>query len=407
MYHLSTVSTIINEAWLHSVYEKIHILISNFMCYTVSNIINKWVKRMSSFVVHKNPKSVTSIPNTFLDNYMPSANGEFVKVYLYLLRVSGTSATLSLSSIADILNHTEKDIMRALRYWEQAELLSLTYGSNKTLTDITLLDYKNIEHNTEAYTPVEASNLSIAMTETSNTEGTDSKINESKIPKKPVYSQSQLSKLVESEEIGQLMYIAQRYLGKTFNSAETNTILYIYDSLHFPVELVEYLIEYCVTKEHKSMRYIEKVALSWAEQGISTVKQAKENTTLYHKNSYAVMKAFGLSNRNPADVEMDFILKWTKTLGFSLEIILEACNRTISAIHQPSFEYADSILDKWNSNGVKYLSDLKSLDDIHEKNKEAKESKTFTGQKISNNKFNNITSRSYVYEDLEKQLLSN
>lgn len=349
---------------------------------------------MSSFVVHKNLKSVTLIPNTFLDDYMPSANGEFVKVYLYLLRVSETAATLSISSIADILNHTEKDIMRALRYWEQEQLLSLTYGANKTLTDITLLDYKNIEQNTEASKPIEASNLSVVP-------------EEQKIPKKPIYTQAQLSKLVESEEISQLMYIAQRYLGKTFNSAETNTILYIYDSLHFPVELIEYLIEYCVTKDHKSLRYIEKVALSWAEQGITTVAQAKENTTLYNKNSFAVMKAFGLSNRNPGDSELDFISKWTKTFGFSLDIILEACNRTISTIHQPSFEYADSILDKWYSNKVKHLSDIKPLDEIHEKKKEAKENKPAAPSRPSNNKFNNITSRSYVYDDLEKQLLSN
>ncbi|NLZ80256.1 MAG: DnaD domain protein [Clostridiales bacterium] len=374
---------------------------------------------MSSFVVHKNLKSVTLIPNTFLDNYMPSANGEFVKVYLYLLRVSETAATLSISSIADILNYTEKDIMRALRYWEQAELLSLSYGPNKTLIDITLLDCKNIQHATEASKLVEASNLSVATKEPSDTIGINSnemnsnainfseKSEEQKVPKKPIYSQNQLSKLVESEEISQLMYIAQRYLGKTFNSAETNTILYIYDSLHFPVELIEYLIEYCVTKEHKSLRYIEKVALSWAEQGITKVAQAKENTTLYNKNSFAVMKAFGLSNRNPGDSELDFILKWTKTLGFSLDIILEACNRTITAIHQPSFEYADSILVKWNSSGVKHLSDIKSLDEIHEKNKEAKDNKPATVSRASNNKFNNITSRSYVYDDLEKQLLSN
>lgn len=356
---------------------------------------------MSSFVVHKNLNSVTLIPNTFLDYYMPSANGEFVKVYLYLLRVSGTETLLSLSSIADILNHTEKDIMRALRYWEQAELLTLTHGSNKTLTDITLLDYNNIQHSEEASNLVEASNLSIVKTEVALEK------NEYKVPKKPIYTQAQLSKLVESEEVSQLMYIAQRYLGKTFNSAETNTILFIYDSLHFSIELIEYLIEYCVTKEHKSMRYIEKVALSWSEQGITTVAQAKENTTLYHKNTFAIMKAFGLSNRNPGDVELDFILKWTKTFGFSLDIILDACNRTISTIHQPSFDYADSILDKWYTNGVKYLRDIKALDEIHEKNKETKENKATTTTKTSNNKFNNITSRSYVYEDLEKQLLSN
>ena len=69
----------------------------------------------------------TTIPNIFLDRYMPSANGEFVKVYLCLLRMyanpAGRSSTLT--DIADLLNHTESDIIRAIKYWEKAGLLSV------------------------------------------------------------------------------------------------------------------------------------------------------------------------------------------------------------------------------------------------------------------------------------------
>ena len=65
------------------------------------------------------PEEFTFISNSFLDFYMPSANGEFVKIYLYLLRhASGKGTTLDLSSIADAFNCTEADIQRALRYWK-------------------------------------------------------------------------------------------------------------------------------------------------------------------------------------------------------------------------------------------------------------------------------------------------
>ena len=71
------------------------------------------------------PEGATVVQNAFIDQYMPHANGEFVKVYLYLLRCADTERELSLSSIADVFEHTEKDVSRALSYWEKQNLLRL------------------------------------------------------------------------------------------------------------------------------------------------------------------------------------------------------------------------------------------------------------------------------------------
>ena len=71
---------------------------------------------------------VTVLTNNFIDNYMPGANGEFVKVYIYLLRLlSDTSVPFSLEQMADHFFCTERDIIRALKYWEKEKLLTLTY----------------------------------------------------------------------------------------------------------------------------------------------------------------------------------------------------------------------------------------------------------------------------------------
>ena len=62
---------------------------------------------------------VTILSNRFIDNFMPRANGEFVKVYIYLLRaVSSSPSSFSLEHMADRLFCTERDISRALKYWE-------------------------------------------------------------------------------------------------------------------------------------------------------------------------------------------------------------------------------------------------------------------------------------------------
>lgn len=359
---------------------------------------------MNYITLQNNQTTYTAIPNQFLDNYMPKANGEFVKVYLYLLRNS--NSPISISGIADQMNHTENDVLRALRYWEQEGLLKLTFHTDSSLSGITLCDYptfpasypkkefyqnKDIYSDKESYPDKEANSSQFTA------------------PPKQNYSHLQLKNFLASEDIEQILYVAQKYLGITLSDTDTNTILYFYDGLHFSVDLIEYLIEYCVSIGQRSMRYIEKVALSWAEKGYQTVSEAKNSTTAYSKNCFAVMKSFGLNNRRPGNSEVLMIQKWTNEYGFSIDIITEACNRTIRSIHQPSFEYADQILIKWKKQGVKQMSDILEQDKqfIQNSNQRKEISKIPKADaKFSNNRFNNITPRNYAYDDLEKQLLN-
>ena len=103
-------------------------------------------------------------------------------------------------------------------------------------------------------------------------------------------------------------------------------------------DLIEYLIEYCVENGHTSMHYIQKVALSWCERHIKTVSEAKASSMAYNKNCYSILGAFGIKGRAPAPSEMEYIKRWTSEYGFSLDLILNACARTMNAIHQPSFD---------------------------------------------------------------------
>lgn len=110
-----------------------------------------------------------------------------------------------------------------------------------------------------------------------------------------------------------------------------DAITYFYDTLHMSADLIEYLIETCVENGHKSMHYIQKVALSWADSGIETVSQAREQSASYNRNCFTVLNAFGIKNRGPASSELAYIKKWAEDYGFTSEIIQEACRRTISA----------------------------------------------------------------------------
>lgn len=353
--------------------------------------------------------SVTSVPNIFLDKYMPGANGEFVKVYLYLLRMISYDSEISICSIADALNNTEKDVMRALKYWEQNKLLSLTFSDKdeKEVLCISMLcpdDNANKKEQQDYIDPFTAAAIDPKEQAPVFKGNEEEKPKNKPADKKHIYTTLELNRFKEQEEVSELLYIVEKYLGKTLSSTDVNSLIYIYDELGFSRDLIEYLIEYCVGNSHRSMRYIEKVALSWAEEGIDTVERAKLNTETYVKTCYPVLKAFGLSGRNPGKSEKDFIIKWTNSYGFSMDIILDACNRTIQTIHQPSFEYADSILSKWNKKGIHKLDEIKKLDEEFERKRENKEAANKPAAQTT--AFNDFSQRTYDYDALEKKLLA-
>ena len=331
--------------------------------------------------------TATSVSNVFIDEYMSGANGEFVKIYLYLLRqLNSVDAGFSLSEIADKFEHTEKDVKRALCYWERMQLLHLDYDTNENLVGIRLLDALSKTGSTNA---------------ASEQTGADKTLKAA--PVKKSYSADDIKQFTEQEAVMELVFIAEQYLGRTLTATDLNAIFYFYDELKLSIELIEYLIEYCVSNRHTSIRYIEKVALAWAENGYQTVEQAKQANGQYNQTYSAVMKAMGISGRSLVSAETAYIDKWKNDFGFSIELIQKACEKTIQAIHEPSFEYTDRILSNWKLNNISSLEDVAKADTDHQKRKKAA---TTAPRTVSKNKFNNFDQRSYDYDQLEKMLLT-
>lgn len=339
--------------------------------------------------------NATLLPNDFIDNYMIDANGEFVKVYLFLLRhLDDPCSSLTLTTIADCLNNTEADILRAFRYWEKKGLLRTERDTDGKITALELQKMSLSGGDTSsAAKPSSVSPAAPAPAAAS-----------APLAASAAAKAVPIDSFRAQKEIKSLLFIAEQYLGKTLTHAEMETITYFYDTLHMSADLIEYLIESCVENGHKSMHYIRKVAFSWAEDGIETVSQAKEQSALYNKNCYTVLNAFGIKNRGPAASELTYIRKWAEEYAFSPDIIAEACRRTISATHQPSFEYADSILTKWHEKNIRHLKDITALDDEYQKERTA--GRTASRSRTSTRNLNNFERRSYDMESLEEQLLN-
>ena len=356
----------------------------------------------------------TIIPNKFIEEYMPEASGEFVKVYLYLLHnIQSHASDCSISKIADLFNHTEKDIIRAIKYWERQGLMSIDYNPDKTILGIHFIDFQNSdeEYDISSAAPVSGN----ASVETLNSENPKSTIdpmavkNSNSEAAKREFSLDEIKEFCKDPEVAEMIFIIETYLKHPLSSSDQNYVFYWLEELHFTPELIEYLVEYCISKGHSSLRYMDKVALSWAKEDITTVEQAKESAAIHSKAYYAVIKALGISGRNLADSEAALVNKWSREFGFDIDLMQEACKRTISATHQPSFEYTDSILTKWHDNKVRNLADVSKLDENFSKNRkltaQSSESKV-APKRTTTKRYKNFTERNLDVDKLEKVLLT-
>ncbi|NNJ30985.1 DnaD domain protein [Lacrimispora defluvii] len=322
----------------------------------------------------------TIISNQFIDDFMASANGEYIKEYLFLMRHEGEEVTVS--TIADALNHTEADVARALSYWKKAGVLSEEAVSKPEVSSA-------VSETACSGRPAEAVKKEISVPSAG----------------RKSYTPDQISGLAGDEDFSQLLYIAQKYMNKVFTQRECEVFAYLYDGLHMPAELLEYVVEYCVQGGHTSIRYIETVAISWHEKGFKTVDDAKNNALTFSKDSFAVMRAFGLSDRNPGDSEREYMDKWFRTYGFTKELVMEACSRTLTATHSPSFPYTDKIIEGWKKAGARTMEDIRKLDEQHADRKKSggdKGTKAASGAKGKNgqNQFQNFPQREIDYDAL-------
>ncbi len=412
----------------------------------------------------------TLVPNFFIDRYMQKANGEFIKVYLVLLRyMSIGQLDFNLGHIADHLMMTESDILRALKYFQQDGLLTLTFNNNQ-LAEIhfTHMDPISPEPTNRSITPdyrhpsgddypsaygddSYSSNMpssqmgennghynnrqeySQAQPYDSHTHGYNSTIhttpNHSGTPSrkdlnigdsdyngksttrpdsshlkvissKPDYTNKEIAGFAERDDFNQLLYITQKYLGKTLSATEVKTIISFNDWLGLPIDVVELMIEYCVDNDHRNMRYIEKVAIDWADNGINTIEKAKVRTETYQKSYFVILKAYGITDRSPTPNQIQLMDKWLNDYQFDTDIIVEACQRTITQINKAEMRYTDSILNTWHREHVRTLEDIRDLDT-------KRPPKNFNNQQgvKKNNSFNGYNQRSYDYDELEKKAL--
>lgn len=305
------------------------------------------------------------IPGAAVERCLREANESQLKIYLYLLKNGADNP--SVSSIADYFNYSEQDVKRALRFWNQKGISA---------------------KNTSGGNVVEFS-------------------------QKPVSSKEKNTQSMVQSDVEQLLFVAEQYMGRPLRHDEAASIMNIYNTLGFPADLVEYLMEYCIGSNKRSFKNIESVAMEWKEAGVTTLNGAKRLTRHIPDEMNAVMEALGFpKDHQPVEAEIAFVRRWTERYGYGMDIIGEACKRTVLATCKPSIRYANGILKQWHDAKVKKPEDIIAVDEeFHKKNVSEAQSGSRTkkseSKKASAGKFHNFNEREIDYDSLMKDIISN
>lgn len=300
------------------------------------------------------------ISKEFIEKELPSAPPLYVSVYLMTKAVREASA----AEIAARLDILESDVRRAWRYWEERE--------------------------------------PVAQEKSARAEPAQRLF----VEQRPDYSPAELAEYMKHREMKALLQAAQRKLAKPLSQQDISMIFGFYDWLGLPPDVIEMLLSYAVADGHKGMRYIEKIAMNWAEVGIDTVEKAAEYIEMRKTGYRAIMRAFGQSGRMPVEGEETFMRKWLTEYALPMDVIQLACERTVMQTGKVSFPYADGILKRWKDAGVKEMADVEMLDRAFAAKKAispALAAKTPPAEtKTKQNRFINYTQRQWDFAELEK-----
>lgn len=263
----------------------------------------------------------TDVENIFINEYMTSPPGDFVKIYLFALMYAGLDETMNNEIIAKQLGLREEDVLKAWTYWEEMGVIrkNRVNAENKFDYQVEFVNLKELLYGKEA-----------------------------KKKKSPV---DENTKALMSDKTVQSMYQSiERIAGRVISSAEMMEILSWINDYNASPEIIVYAYSYCKNREKQNIKYIAAVVKRWVSEGLSDVLAVEEylkNTDQRHYLYRRVCKALGFA-RNATEEEMKIMDKWFGSMNFTLDKVLEACSKT-TGISNPNINYVNKILVNWHN----------------------------------------------------------
>lgn len=281
--------------------------------------------------------SVFAVPCSVVDKNLKLAGSVQLKVLLWTLRHAGQP--FQVQDVAGALGIDPADVKDAMQYWQEAGLFSAEESSANALPPQPQIQ--------NAPKP-ETSAANAATPESAKTRRVLSR------PQKPD-TKFVAKRMEESTEISCLMQSAQQILGRLISGGESATLLMIHDEFGLPSDVIAMLLQYAASIGKANMRYIEKMAMNWADEEINTHEKAEEKLRRLAECRQAwrkVEQAIGMPHRVPSTKEEAFANTWVNEWNFGSDMIREAYDRAVDAIGKFSASYMNRILERWKKANI-------------------------------------------------------
>lgn len=276
---------------------------------------------ISSFL---NPQVVV-LPVEIIDRFLARANPVFVKVYLYLLRLTEFGIEATCDNLAEQLGLLESDVVHAFSYWESVGLLQIEKNESAVRIVLTQPDEKRAET-------------------------------------RPVYKSSEITSAVsDNPKLKDLFDFAQSQLGKPLTPRDCEILYGICDWLGLSTEVIMIIFNLAAARRKRSMNYIERIAIEWHRSGIDTVEKAELHLKELNEQEqlfYQFKKMAQIGSRRLTSLEQEYVLRWVQEYKMDLEMMRAAYEQTVLNTGKLAFPYMEKILKSWFESNIHHPSEI-------------------------------------------------
>lgn len=333
----------------------------------------------------------TPIENIFITDYMPLADGTYVKVYLLGYKYANDkedSSSFNNETIAKNLKIPLSDVLNAWTFWETQGIVKKHKSDDEYNYSVEFMNLKQL-YVDKIYKHLSASSSSSLSTLVKED--------------KNYVNNKELVELNKDEEFAQMHKEIERIFGKFVSIADKRKINQWTKQYELSPEMMIQAFSYCINnKKKRSMSYIEKTVAAWNRAGVTdldTLSEFLETKEERYSIYSRISQSLGFMNRALTEGEMTTIDKWFDDYGFSKEMVLKALENS-TKISSPNISYFDAILEKWHEKGFKTVDDIVDDRKTGVKKEAVKEKKTSPATK---NKFHNFEQTISEYSEKEME----
>ena len=264
--------------------------------------------------------SNTAVENIFIHEYMVAAPDTYVKIYLLSLMYAELGEALDHADIAKQLSLAEEDVLKAWTYWEQLGVVGKKYrdAKDKLRYDIEFVNLKEQLYG-----------------------------NKNKRNKK---TGSDRAHPLSDQELKSMYRSIELTIGRLLVGKEPAEIVSWITDYGAAPEVIAYAYSYCAKNRKKDgHKYVGAVVKEWVEKGLTDVSLIDEHLREADQRHFLhkrVLKSLGFT-RNATEQEQKLMDEWFGEMGFSIDKVLEACDKT-SGIANPNINYVNRILRNWH-----------------------------------------------------------